>query len=318
MSNSISILLTDVYNNVITINKVLSFKVTKEYYTPYSTLKADVIFPDMSFFLCKKVQLILNGFTIHCGLLDNLILNSTLNYSHATISSKSFTSLLCQNQLEPKLMGNVSLNSLVDDFISIPEVSHEDNSESVNYIFVKNGSTLWDAVVNLNNKINGGHPYICNNNKIMISKKTNPLSVTLTNDSLTDFGYGFDTTKMVSDIHMQDIDGNYNTYNLNNYDVSRFNIVRHKQIDLDRQYLSNPQDALIHKINYSMRGYYFCFGTYYGYSGEDIGDYINFPNSKPNSRVSKLEVTGSKGIVSTKVYAYYDNYISNDTDTTVS
>ena len=243
----------------------------------------------------------MNGFTIHCGLLDNLILNSTLNYSHATISSKSFTSLLCQNQLEPKLMGNVSLNSLVDDFISIPEVSHEDNSESVNYIFVKNGSTLWDAVVNLNNKINGGHPYICNNNKIMISKKTNPLSVTLTNDSLTDFGYGFDTT-----------------YNLNNYDVSRFNIVRHKQIDLDRQYLSNPQDALIHKINYSMRGYYFCFGTYYGYSGEDIGDYINFPNAKPNSRVSKLEVTGSKGIVSTKVYAYYDNYISNDTDTTVS
>ena len=59
MSNSISMLLTDVYNNVITIKKVLSFKVTKEYYTPYSTLKADVIFPDMSFFLCKKVQLLL-------------------------------------------------------------------------------------------------------------------------------------------------------------------------------------------------------------------------------------------------------------------
>jgi hypothetical protein len=123
-------------------------------------------------------------------------------------------------------------------------------------------------------------------------------------------GVGMDTTKIVSDIHMQDINGSYSVYNLNNPIANNLNIVRHKQIDLDRQYLSNPQDALTHKVNFSMRGYYFVYATYNGYQGEDICDYVNFYNYFSHSRISKLEIDGNNGNIVTKVYAYTDNYVS--------
>lgn len=310
MSNDISLRLTTIYNDEYILTDVLSFKIVKEYYTPYSTLKVEAVYPNEIGVLFKKVELILNGNTIHSGLMDTANINRINKFNTISISSKSFSVLLCQNQLAPELKSSISLNSLIEDFIPIPEISHEDNSTIVNYIYIKNASTLWDAVINLTHKLNGGHPYICENNKVMVSPKENPLILTLSQQILTSTGTGLDTTKIISDIHMQDIDGNYNTYNLDNPSANSLNIVRHKHIDLDRQYLSNPQDALIHKINFSMRGYYYVYGTYNGYQGEDIGDYVTFYNYYPKSIVSKLEITGSNGNVSTKVYAYTDNYLS--------
>lgn len=294
-------------------NDILSFRVVKEYYTPYSTLRVEAVYPQENGGLYKKVELILNGKTIHCGLVDTSAINRVLNFNTITITSKSFTVLLCQNQLEPGLKSNLSLNTLIDSFITIPEVYHEDNQEIVNYIYVKNSSTLWDAIVNLTHKLNGGQPYVCDNNTVMVSPKTNPQTLNLTQDIVTSTGTGMDSTKIVSDIHMQDINGNYSTYNLSNPTAYDLNTIRHKHIDLDRQYLSNPQDALFHKINFSMRGYYFVCATYNGYQGEDICDYVNFYNYYPQCRVSKLEINGINGNVMTKVYAYTDNYLYHQT-----
>jgi hypothetical protein len=210
------------------------------------------------------------------------------------------------------LKSSVSLNTLVDSFITIPEISHQDDDTVVNYIYVKSSSSLWDAIVNLTHKVNEGHPYVCNNT-VMISKKENPFTLTLTKDMVISSGAGVDTTKIVSDIHMQDINGTYSVYNLSNKVASNLNIVRHKQIDLDKQYLSNPQDALTHKINFSMRGYHFAYATYNGYQGEDICDYVTIFDYFPKSRVSKLEIDGNNGNIVTKVYAYTDNYLSYET-----
>lgn len=310
MSNSVTLKLTTSSNQEYTFSDILSFKIVKEYYTPYSTLTVQAVCSMEIGTLYKKAELILNGKAIHSGLVDTATINRISDFKTINITSKSFTVLLCQNQLAPELKSSVSLSSLIDSFITIPEISHEDNQDIVNYIYIKNTSTLWDAVINLTHKINGGHPYVRENNKVMVSLKDDASILELPQSLVTSTGMGLDTTKIVSDIHMQDIDGNYNTYNLNNQYASNLNIVRHKHIDLDRQYLSNPQDALIHRINFSMRGYYFVYATYNGYQGEDIGDYVNFYNYYPKSRVSKLEITGSNGNVFTKVYAYTDNYLS--------
>lgn len=312
MRNSTVVSLTsaDSQEDVVTLTDVLSFRVVKEYYTPYTTFVAEIVYPRDLGHLFKKVEFILNGYTIHSGFLDSVIYTKRPNFNTITIQSKSFTSMLCQNQLEPGIKSSVSLNSLVDSFITIPEVIHEDNSNVVNYIYVKPTSSLWDAVINLTHKLNGGHPYICENNKVMVSNKENPRVFDITKDIAISSGRGLDTTKMVSDIHMQDINGTYNTYNINNEHTEWFNISRHKQIDLDRQYLSNPQDALVHKVKFSMRGYNYGFASYHGYRGEDICDIVNIYEYFSNSKISKIEVTGSNGDVITKVYAYIDDYIS--------
>jgi hypothetical protein len=260
--------------------------------------------------LYKKVVLTIDDKVVHSGLVDTSSIERLPGYNTVSITSKSFTVLLCQNQLEPGIKSSISLNSLIDSFITIPEISHQDDSTTINYIYVKQSSSLWDAVVNLTHKLNAGHPYVCNNNTVMVSPKENPFSLNLTKEVVTSSGFGMDTTKVVSDIHMQDVDGAYDTYNLNNPVANQLNVVRHKHIDLDRQYLSNPQDALVHKVNFSMRGYHFAYATYEGYSGEDICDYVNFYNYFSNTRVSKLEINGGNGNVTTKVYAYIDNYLS--------
>lgn len=310
MNNSAIINITTINNNSIMLTDVLSFKVVKEYYTPYTTLSVEVVYPVDESIMFKKVQLILNGFTVHSGLVDTVTYTKLSNYRVLNIKSKSFTAMLCQNQLEDGIKSSVSLNSLMDSFITIPEVTHEDNSTVINYIYVKPTSSLWEAVVNLTHKLNGSHPYVCDNNKVMVSKKSNPKSFSLTSNELISSGRGLDTTRIISNIHMKDIDGNYNTYNINNLSAGDFGIVRHKQIDLDRQYLSNPQDALTHRIHFSMRGYSFAFGSYNGYRGEDIGDLVSFYDYFPNSKISKIEVTGNNANVITKLYAYNDNYVS--------
>jgi hypothetical protein len=310
MSNQAYLTLTSNYGEEYTLNDVISFKVVKEYYTPYTTLTVSAVCPTSVSGMFKKVELILNGKTIHSGFVDVSTIDKTPNHTTINITSKSFTALLCQNQLEPGLKDRLTIGSLIESFITIPEISYEDNDTQVNYIYVKSNSTLWDAVVNLTHKVNNGHPYVRENNKVMVSLDSNAPSLTLTESMVTSAGFGLDTTRIISHVHMQDTEGTYSTYNLSNPSATELNIVRHKHIDLDRQYLSNPPDALTHRINFSMRGYQYVYATYNGYYGEDIGDYLNLYNYYPKCRVSKVVVNGKDGNVSTKVYAYTDNYLT--------
>jgi hypothetical protein len=52
---------------------------------------------------------------------------------------------------------------------------------------------------------------------------------------------------------MQDADGNYDKYSMENKEAKELNIYRRKEIALDRQYLYNPQEVLIYRIKNSMR-----------------------------------------------------------------
>jgi hypothetical protein len=307
--SSVSIKFLTVNDHEVVLDQVLSFRVEKEYYTPYTTLTAEAVYPVDKSVQFKKVELIVDGYVLHCGLPDTVIYTKKHNFYVVDVKSKSFTAMLCQNQIEEGIKSNVSLNSLIESFITIPEVEHEDDSTTVNYIYVKPTSSLWEAVVNLTHKLNNGHPYVCENNKVMVSKKSNPNTFNITRDVALSCGRGLDTTRIISDVHMKDIDGNYNKYNRTNSVAVEYNVVRHKHIDLDRQYLSNPEDALVHKLNFSLRGYNFAFASYEGYHGEDICDLVNLYDYYPNCRISKIEVVGKSGNVVTKLYTYIDGYI---------
>ena len=88
------------------------------------------------------------------------------------IESRGFTSLLCQNQIEPGLKTNISFNSLMDVYYTLPYVTHEDNSDTGNYIYVKDNSNMWDGVVNLSYKLYGNYPFI--REKVQIDVKEVP------------------------------------------------------------------------------------------------------------------------------------------------
>lgn len=296
--NEVVVSLTDINGNIQNFSRIISFKVTKEYFTPYTIASVSMIC-DNDFLQYKELSVSVNGFAIHHGLIDTVKYNSKSGSNILSITSKSFSSLLLQNQPIPGMMYNTSLNSLMDSFIDIPFVTHEYNDIVQNYVFLKDNANLWDAVINISYKVTGIYPYIRNNNCIMISLPENPSVFSMDGKYILSRGLCLDYTNIVSDFHMQDIDGNYDTYRLHNSDASDRNIIRHRQIPLDRQYLNNPEQSMHNRLEYSMHGCYAEYSEYLGYSGEDICDTLS-----DGRRIDKIIVNGNANGITTTLFHY--------------
>ena len=137
-----------------------NFRFVKERYTPYTHLHIHFNNHYSSDIEYKYVSLYINNKLIHFGHIDTseyIIEGNTKTYD---IYSKGFTSLLAQNQMTPGLVADISLNSLVNDYYDIPEITYESNGVTANYIFCKDGSTMWNAIENLTQKLYDTYPYI--------------------------------------------------------------------------------------------------------------------------------------------------------------
>lgn len=298
MMNDVSVILTDINDVQHSFSEIISFKIIKEYFTPYTSASLKLICSD-EFFQYKDLTVKINGFTAHHGLIDTAEYISRSDNTILSISSKSFSSLLLQNQPVPGMIYNTSLNSLMESFIDIPYVTHEDNSQVQNYIFLKDNANLWDAVVNISYKVSGIYPYIRDNNCIRVTLPENPKSIDLQDKCIFSRGIILDYSDIVSDFHMQDIDENYDVYSLHNDDASARNIIRHRQIPLDRQYLSDPYAGMLNRINYSMHGCYAEYTEYEGFCGEDICDKL-----ADGSRIDKIIINGNAAGLKTSLFHY--------------
>lgn len=300
------LVITNTQNTSVTFNDVLSFSFRKDVYLPYTTLTARVQTNVTNYYNSAEVKLYLGNLCVHHGLIDSLTSSYGNGKTTMTISSRSFTSLLCQNQIEPGIHTNITINDLMDNFYSFPNVTHENNSVS-SYIFVKGNSTMWDALVNLSYKVCGNYPYIRGTNKIMMSQYPSPSSFTLTSSQIVSLGSELTLRRMHSNYHMSDINGDYGNYDYTDPDAASRRIVRHKYFELDRQFLYAPQGALEYRAKFDSRGFIRHFCTYCGYSGEDIGDLITF-RSFCGRRIGSVEVTGSSKGIFTELSIYDDKF----------
>ena len=75
------------------------------------------------------------------------------------VFSRGLTALLLQNQLEPGLHTAMSLDKLMQDFVTFPkEITWESDTDTSNYLFVKESTSMWDGVANLTYKLCGRYP----------------------------------------------------------------------------------------------------------------------------------------------------------------
>lgn len=293
-----------------TFGNCVAFSYEKEYYTPYSTLKASFLLENEVLGAVIDVELAVNGTTVHKGIIDTLSVSESPDRRILTLNSRSHTSMLGQNELVPGLLSNPrpSLNVLLDNFIRIPSVFHENLVTTSDYIYVKEHTSMWEAVCNLCLKQVNRYPYIANVNTVRFNFHT-PKQVVLSrsDNNIVSAKTLLDYTKLISDIHMKDTNDTYNTYNISDAPVRSLSIVRHKHVAFDKQWLSNPVQGLGYRVNFAMRGYKTSEVSYLGYHGEDINDKVSFEGMQ-NRYISKVNITGSsKGIV-TKLTCYFDRY----------
>lgn len=288
--------------------RILSFTFYKETYTPYSRLTAELFsespLPDDII----EIRLRADGANIHQGIVDSFKRIKGQNGEKYIITSRGFTALLTENQLPPGMYTDMSVNRLFDSYFALPNITHEDNSQS-SYIYVKKGTPMWDGAVNLAYKLTGKYPYISKANKFMMRLPDEPKNLTFTSDEVFDYGSEINTERMVSHYHMADISGNYGTYDYTENEAVTRHIIRHRHFELDQRFLNSPDLACKFRSAVSMRGYKRKFFTYKGYKGEDLNDIVNFEEAGIiGQRIKAVKLAADQNGIFTELSVYEDSF----------
>lgn len=287
--------------------RLLSFTFRKNAYLPYTLLNARLCAVSEDFENSSEIFFYIGNKLVHHGLIDTLKESYSGGSRIVSLVSRGFTSLLCQNQIEPGMKPNITFNQLMDGYYTLPYVTHEDNSTQTGYIYVSGRSTMWEGVVSLSFKFCGTYPYIRGDNCVRITPVSDPAVFSYSNDQLIARGFAMNGRRLISNFHMADMGGEYGTYELEDAEVISYGIVRHKYSELNREFLYDPESALEFddKITSRMHKVFFC--RYSGYNGEDLSDIVSF-GSISSERIEGIEVKGtSRGIV-TEISVYHDKF----------
>ena len=294
-------------NTVLETDRIVTFRCVKERYTPYSSLTVTAE-TECELSDVVKVDFTVGGKLVHSGIMNFLSVVRSEGRSLLKVTSRGFASMLAQNEIEPGTLTLVSLNKLMSQYMTIPNVTWQSSDEIVRYIYVKEHDSQWVAVTCLALTLHNTYPYIGAVNEIRLTPADNPLVVTP--QKIYEEGIRGDYSRMVSDYHMKDVNGAY-TYHYSDGFAEERGIIRHKYIPYDRQYTALDDMGLQYKLNFTERGCKTRFISYLGYSGEELRDRVLFPDDS-ELEISAVEICGdaSKGIF-TKLSCYFDRYCNN-------
>ena len=284
-----------------TVSKVVKLRFYKDRYLPGTELSGKVIWTGSTEDVVG-IKLTAGGRLIHDGFPEYITAARANGRQEISFKSAGWSKLLAQNEPVPGLSYNVSLTTIMTDNTAIPNVTWEDNTPTVNYIYVKEHSSVWDAVTAYTKKAFGPFPYILGTNKVM----TRPVQGTLReyySDVIKAVGETVDRRTVYSKVYMADADGRY-TYQVQNMRAISDGLVREKYFPLDRQWLADPSDGARYRMDLSARRYYSPFLRVVGYSGEELFDRFLgvIGNESISGMIGGLEVVFENGRAVTTVY----------------
>ena len=283
----------------------------KEAYTPYSQLTATVYgnFSIQQFAGIYRVQLLLDGTELHFGTVEKFRLVQENGTSYVRFSSRGLTALLLQNQLEPGLHTAMSLDKLMQDFVTFPkEITWESDTDTSNYLFVKESTSMWDGVANLTYKLCGRYPFVYHANEIRMHLPETYRNFYVGADTLLGMGMTADQSRIYSRFSMADADGTYGKFQENDPNAAALELVRTKQLPLDRQYLYDPQQALVFRRKFAGRGLVSYYFDRIGAVAADLGDRITCSGIIENAPITHIRMTGNQNGVRTRLEAYQDEF----------
>lgn len=279
----------------------------REAYTPYDSLTAvfrtNVWKTDTNI---TKVILYKGEEAVYEGLADNVEQVRQEGADYLRVKSRSYTSMMVQNELPGGLHANLTMTGLMTGFYTLPGVDYE-NYGGTGYIFVREGTTLWDSVVNYGFKLSGNHPYVLDN-CVRLTPHASPKRTVLADFQVISCGTGRELSHLIRKYHMENIEGDTDGYVLEDELAAQANIVRHKYLGMDQQYLYAPMQALDFRKKYAQRFCRYKFVEYGGFRNERICDHVSFGTFLPESRIGRVRMTFGKNGLRTKIWAYDDGF----------
>ncbi len=284
----------------------LQASLEREAYTPYASMSALFLSEGQDYGEISSAALYYEDEKIYEGIADSVQQYQREGKTFVRVKSRSFTSVLAQNELVPGMHYDMTLEKLMTGFYTFPHVQYE-NYAGTGYIYVKDGASMWDSTVNFGYKLSGNYPYI-RDNMVRLTPHGDTKTTVLTNAQVAEWGELRDTTRMVSMYHMADPEGNYDAYSLENEAATAAHIVRHKQIAMDRQYLAEPEQALIFRNKFSCRGSRARYVSYAGFANEGIRDRVSWGSFLQDAEICRVQMVYSGRGMRTKLWAYDDGF----------
>ncbi len=286
----------------------LSTLMVNEAYTPYVRLSAQFAASEEDYGEITEVAFYYQGSRVFLGMLESLTVSERDGARILTVTARSFTWVLTQNQFVPGMHYNMTLQQIMEGVYQFPGVQYE-NYEGEGYLYVNHGASVWDSVVNFGYRLTGHYPYI-QGNTVRITVDENAQHHEFTDSDVLETGEKQDNSRLVSHFHMADLEGNYETYSLTNEAAVTAGIIRHRQLKMDQQFLSEPMKALEYRSQFCMRGcrerYMICRGFY----NAPVGTRISYGDWMINAVVCRCELHFGQDGLYTKYSVYDDGFYS--------
>lgn len=109
--------------------------------------------------------------------------------------------MLGQNEPEPGVWSKVSLTNIMKSYSPSSEITYESGTKTVNYVNIKEKSTLWEAIGVYAVKAYGRRAYIRGDRQVNVSLSI--LSVNIGTQRIIEYGKQLDTRTMLSKIYMK-------------------------------------------------------------------------------------------------------------------
>lgn len=299
-------------NSTITItDRIASFVLEKEAYTPYSQLSVTLYgtFQLAELGSVYRAQFFVDDTELHNGTIETLETVRKNGTSYLRLSSRGLTAMLLQNQLEPGLHPQMSLDKLMTQFYTFPaEITWEKDADTSNYLYVKENTSMWDGVANLTYKLYERYPFVCGANEVRMHLPTTYRTFYTQDTSLLSMGITVNQSRIYSDFYMADADGTYGAFHETDAKATARGIVRTKQLALDRQYLYDPQQALAFRRKFAERGLNGVFVEMNGALVVSLGDRLSDGTLLDQAPINRIRMVGDRRGVRTRLEAYQDAF----------
>ena len=286
------------------LTRCLRFTLLRDRYQAYAQLHAQFL-TDAPVSAPSEAVFSIGGQLLHDGCIEHAECVRSSGRYVLKFSSRSYTAVLTKNQLVPGLHYAVTLQSLMETY-ALPKITYDNTMPEITYIYVRENAAMWDSIMAYNYKLCYGFPYIRVPNLLCMMPQTGTEAIVLPADRLLTDSTGGDCSEMISRIDMANAAGDYGTFTMTNPEAVRRNIVRTRQILLDKQYVHAPEDALRWRIALSNRRMVSRTVSYHGYCGEDIEDLCAVGDLR--ARVSRIRITGDRNGIRTEDTFYFDPF----------
>ena len=166
---------------------IVSARLVKDRYTPYSELRASVVLNNsINLNNIRRVALYIGSRRMHYGPADYIRTRVRGGKTVLELISRGITLMLGQNEPEPGVWSKVSLTDIMKSYSPSSEITYESGTDTVNYVNIKEKSTLWEAIGVYAVKAYGRRAYIIGDRQVNVSLSI--LSVNIGTQRIIEYG----------------------------------------------------------------------------------------------------------------------------------